>query len=144
MNPRETCPKVWSDSQTLHACMNYSIREKINLKFVWSSKYNWLIDDPNCNCCSSKKYDRSQLDVIGIPFASKHDGFQSTPFFGVRKYSDPDSSIDNPYGVSASLGQAKNSWTVVLLARYHPAGERFLIYELQNQLAFPRWSSLSG
>lgn len=66
MNPRETCPKVWSDSQTLHACMNYSIREKINLKFVWSSKYNWLIDDPNCNCCSSKKYDHSQLDVRGI------------------------------------------------------------------------------
>ena len=31
------------------------------------------------------------------------------PFFGVGKYSDPNSSIDNPYGASASLRQARNS-----------------------------------
>ena len=55
------------------------------------------------------KYDCGQLDVRGIPYASKRDGFQSKPFFGVRKYSDPDSSIDNPYRVSASVGQARNS-----------------------------------
>ena len=49
------------------------------------------------------------------------------PFLGVGKYSDPDSSIDDPYGASASLGQARNSCTAVLLAKYHQAGERYLI-----------------
>ena len=38
----------------------------------------------------------------------------------------------------------KAAWTVsVLLARYRPPGEQYF-YELQNQLAFPWWSSLSG
>ena len=31
------------------------------------------------------------------------------PFFGVGEYSDPNSSIDNPYGASASLRQVRNS-----------------------------------
>ena len=31
------------------------------------------------------------------------------PFLGVGKYSDPNSSIDDPYGASASLRQARNS-----------------------------------
>ena len=53
------------------------IREKKNLKLVWSSKYNWLADGPNCNCCPGKKYDRGQLDVRGIPYAYKR---QSMPF----------------------------------------------------------------
>ena len=62
-------------SQTLHACMSYE--RKKNLKIVWSSKYNWLIDGPNCNCCSGERYGHGQLDVRGIPYASKR---QSTPF----------------------------------------------------------------
>ena len=31
------------------------------------------------------------------------------PFLGVGEYSDPNSSIDDPYGVSVSLWQARNS-----------------------------------
>ena len=31
------------------------------------------------------------------------------PFLGVGKYSDPNLSIDDPYGASASLRQARNS-----------------------------------
>ena len=31
------------------------------------------------------------------------------PFLSVGKYSDLNSSIDDPYGASASLGQARNS-----------------------------------
>ena len=31
------------------------------------------------------------------------------PFLGVGEYSDPNSSIEDPYGVSASLRQARNS-----------------------------------
>ena len=42
-----------------------------------SYKYNWLIDGPNCNCCFGKRYGHGQLDVRGIPYASKR---QSMPF----------------------------------------------------------------
>ena len=31
------------------------------------------------------------------------------PFLGIGEYSDPNSSIDDPYGASASLRQARNS-----------------------------------
>ena len=31
------------------------------------------------------------------------------PFLGVEKYSDPNSSIDDPYGASVSLRQVRNS-----------------------------------
>ena len=56
-------------AKTLHDCMTYERKEK--RKFVWSSKYNCLIDVPNCNCCSGKRYDRGLLDVRGSPYASK-------------------------------------------------------------------------
>ena len=49
------------------------------------------------------------------------------PFLGVGKYSDPNSSIDDPYRASASLRQARNSKTAILLAKYRPSGERYLI-----------------
>ena len=62
-------------SQTLHACMNYE--RKKNLKIVSRSKYNWLIDGPNCNGCFGKRYGCGQLDIRGISYASK---CQSTPF----------------------------------------------------------------
>ena len=49
------------------------------------------------------------------------------PFLGIGKYSDLNSSIDDPYGASASLQQARNSYTAVLLTKYRPARERYLI-----------------
>ena len=60
-------------AQTLHECMTYERKEK--LKFMWSSKYNWLIDGPNCNWCSGKRYGCGQLEAYfrGSPYASKRE-----------------------------------------------------------------------
>ena len=57
-----------------HCMLAWIMREKKTLKIVWCS---WLIDGPNCNCCSGERYGCGQLDIRGIPYASKR---QCTPF----------------------------------------------------------------
>ena len=60
------------------------------------------------------------------------------PFLGVGKYSKPDSSIDDPDGVSVSPtvipGQARNSWTTANLVKYSPVGERYLKWTLEIEM----------
>ena len=64
------------------------------------------------------------------------------PFLGVGKYSDANSSVDDSYGVSVSLRQAEISkWPSC--SRSIVQWESDTLYELQNQVALPRWSSLS-
>ena len=65
------------------------------------------------------------------------------PFLGVGEYSDPNLSIDNPYGASASLGKREIPKRPFCLQSIVQR-ESDTLYELQNQVAFPRWSSLSG
>ena len=65
------------------------------------------------------------------------------PFLGVGEYYDPNSSIDDPYEASAHYGKReipkRPSCSRSIVQR-----ESDTLYEVQNQVAFPRWSSLSG
>ena len=45
-------------AQTLHACMNYKGKEKLNL-----SKYNCIINGPNCNRCCGKSMTMANLTL---------------------------------------------------------------------------------
>ena len=59
-------------------------------------------------------------------------------YLGVGKYFKPDSTIDDPDGVSVSPtvipGQARNSWMTAKLVRYSPVGERYLKWALEIEM----------
>ena len=66
------------------------------------------------------------------------------PFLGVGEYSDPSSSIDDIHTERQRHYSKREIPKRPSCSQSIVQRESDTLYELQNQVAFPRWSSLSG
>ena len=122
------CGSHWcirSFSTDRHYMLAWIIKEKKNLKFVWSFKYNWLMVQIVI-AAPAKGMDVANL-TLEESFMLLNTSLR--PFLSVGKYSDQNSSIDNSCRASASLGQARNS---AFLLTSIIQRERNTLYILQN------------